>query len=182
MYRIYIRNVPEPPRRFLLRAEQLRTSGLFVNNLTPISPFFDVKPIIISASSGFRRVGGSFTPARAAFWEIPHILQDVTKEWRCSPSRRNSSSPPPFTSRSRVTLLPDLTFVERDKPPPLFHSILFSFVCVFRPLRNASPENYVSSCGCCDGGADDDDGAPDAASEHRSPAGSDGPLGGRGCP
>jgi len=51
----------------------------------------------------------------------------------------------------------------------------------FRPLRNASPENCVSSCGCCDDGncdADDDDGALDVASERQSPADSDGQLGG----
>lgn len=98
-------------------------------------------------------------------------------------------------SLERVTLLPDSTFA-RDcrtrfcKPPssPPFRPILslfFFFVSsYFRPLRNASPENYVSSCDCCDGAADDgdDDGAPDVASEHRSPAGSDGLPGGRGCP
>lgn len=54
----------------------------------------------------------------------------------------------------------------------------------FRPLRNASPENYVSACDCYDDGAgdDDDDGAPDAASERPFPVDSDDRLGGPGYP
>jgi len=52
----------------------------------------------------------------------------------------------------------------------------------FRPLRNASPENYVSACDCYDDGAgdDDDDGAPVAASERPFPVDSDDQLGGPG--
>lgn len=52
----------------------------------------------------------------------------------------------------------------------------------FRPLRNASPENCVSSCDCCDDDADDDGGALDVASKRRSPAGSDDLPGGLGYP
>lgn len=53
----------------------------------------------------------------------------------------------------------------------------------FRPLRNASPENYVSACDCYDddADADDADGAPDAASEHPFPVDSDDLPEGPGC-
>lgn len=55
----------------------------------------------------------------------------------------------------------------------------------FRPLRIASPENYVSSCDCCDddncNADDDDDGAPDAASERPFPVDSDDQPEGPGC-
>lgn len=90
---------------------------------------------------GFRY---SFTPAhggRATFWEIPHILQDVTKEWRCSPFRRNASkfglpfSSFLFTTRSRVILVTGLDFrvnrrmTSRDPPFPPFRPFSFrSFV------------------------------------------------------
>jgi len=52
----------------------------------------------------------------------------------------------------------------------------------FRPLRNASPENCVFSCDCCDDDNcdvdDDDDDALDVASERRSPVDFGGQLGG----
>lgn len=64
------------------------------------------------------------------------------------------------------------------------HAYLLSLFMYFRPLRNASPENYVSACDCYDDGVgdDDDDGAPDAASERPFPVDSDDQLEGPGCP
>lgn len=51
------------------------------------------------------------------------------------------------------------------------------------PLRNASPENYVSACDCYNDDADDDDadGAPYAASERPFPVDSDDQPEGPGC-
>lgn len=62
------------------------------------------------------------------------------------------------------------------------HEYLLSFV-YFRPLRNASPENYVSACDCydADADADDADGAPDSASERPFPVDSDDLPEGPGC-
>lgn len=63
------------------------------------------------------------------------------------------------------------------------HAYLLSLFMYFRPLRNASPENYVSACDCYDDGVggDDDDGAPDVASKRPFPVDSDDQLEGPGC-